>query len=59
MKKAALNLIIVCLAGVIHSQSPGDTIFLNGIWEYDQTEDAFPPAKYTRHCPFPGLIHLA
>ena len=34
-------------------------ISLNGEWEFDQTKTAFPPAKYTRKIPVPGLIHLA
>jgi beta-galactosidase len=32
---------------------------LNGIWQFDQTVDAFPPAKFTRSIPVPGLVHLA
>ena len=32
---------------------------LNGIWQFDQTVRAFPPEKFTRKCPVPGLIHLA
>jgi len=34
-------------------------INLNGIWQFDQTMDAFPPAKFTRTIPVPGLVHLA
>ena len=34
-------------------------INLNGIWQFDQTTNAFPPAKFTRTIPVPGLIHLA
>ena len=26
---------------------------------FDQTEHAFPPRKYTRKIPVPGLVHLA
>jgi beta-galactosidase len=38
----------------------GRTTFpLNGIWQFDQTQDAFPPRQFTRTCPVPGLIHLA
>ena len=36
-----------------------NSINLNGIWEFDQTLDAFPPATFTRTCVVPGLIHLA
>jgi len=32
---------------------------LNGIWEFDQTTNAFPPNKFTRKIPVPGLVHLA
>ncbi len=34
-------------------------INLNGIWQFDQTVNAFPPSKYTRTIPVPGLVHLA
>jgi beta-galactosidase len=35
------------------------TINLNGTWQFDQTLNAFPPAKFTRTIPVPGVIHLA
>ena len=35
------------------------TISLNGAWQFDRTEKAFPPEKFTRTIPVPGLIHLA
>jgi len=35
------------------------TISLNGEWDFDQTELAFPPREYTRKIPVPGLVHLA
>jgi hypothetical protein len=41
------------------AQSPGTVISLNGTWEFDQTTQAFPPKKFTRKIPVPGLIHLA
>lgn len=34
-------------------------INLNGTWQFDQTLNAFPPEKYTRTIPVPGLVHLA
>lgn len=34
-------------------------INLNGTWQFDQTTTAFPPAKFTRTIPVPGLVHLA
>ena len=36
-----------------------ETINLNGTWQFEQTEKAFPPKKFTRTIPVPGLIHLA
>ena len=32
---------------------------LNGVWQFDQSETAFPPKKFTRSIPVPGLVHLA
>lgn len=32
---------------------------LNGTWQFDRTEKAFPPKKFKRTIPVPGLIHLA
>ena len=36
-----------------------DTLNLNGRWKFDQTENAFPPSKFTRKIPVPGLISMA
>jgi len=44
---------------VLAGQTPRTIINLNGIWEFDQTTNAFPPAKFTRTIPVPGLVHLA
>lgn len=41
------------------SQNPRATINLNGTWDFDQTTTAFPPEKFTRTIPVPGLVHLA
>src|SRR5450759_3354858 len=38
---------------------PRTTINLNGMWEFDQTVNAFPPKKFTRKIPVPGLIIMA
>lgn len=38
---------------------PRTTIDLNGKWEFEQTTTAFPPVKFTRKIPVPGLVHLA
>ncbi len=34
-------------------------ISLNGTWQFEQTLQAFPPEKFTRTIPVPGLVHLA
>lgn len=41
------------------AQNHRTTINLNGTWQFDQTVNAFPPAKFTRTIPVPGLVHLA
>jgi len=60
MKKIVLSLLIClpCLA-FSASQDGRTTIDLNGIWQFDQTVNAFPPVKYSRTIPVPGLVHLA
>ena len=40
-------------------QSARNVISLNGTWQFDQTTNAFPPVKFTRTIPVPGLVHLA
>jgi hypothetical protein len=49
------------LALFVHhaSATPRDTLSLNGKWQFDQTPTAFPPARFTRTVPVPGLVHLA
>ena len=60
MKKSIIFLIILLLSvRVSYSQGQRTTINLNGTWEFDQTTKAFPPEKFTRKIPVPGLIHLA
>jgi len=50
--------LLACLGSF--AQSEGRVIIpLNGEWEFDQTKTAFPPARYTRKIPVPGLVHLA
>ena len=59
MKKLT-NLILFFLISMLGlSQNEGKVINLNGQWDFDQTTYAFPPKKFTRKCPVPGLIHLA
>ncbi len=44
----------------IYAFSEGrEYIPLNGTWAFDQTETSFPPKKFTRTIPVPGLITLA
>ncbi len=44
---------------LVNAGEPRTTINLNGTWEFDQTTTAFPPKKFTRKIPVPGLVHLA
>jgi hypothetical protein len=49
-----------CWSSFLFAQGDGRTVIpLNGEWDFDQTQTAFPPAKYTRKIPVPGLVHLA
>jgi len=50
---------LILSAQLMQAQSPRTEISLNGTWEFDQTTTAFPPEKFTRTIPVPGLIHLA
>jgi beta-galactosidase len=60
MKNPIVFLILILLSvRVTFSQDQRTTINLNGTWEFDQTTKAFPPEKFTRKIPVPGLIHLA
>ena len=55
-------ILFLCLnfnCSVSKAQNPRTTINLNGNWDFDQTTTAFPPEKFTRTIPVPGLIHLA
>ncbi len=53
------SILILFFSGLMTAKNGRETINLNGIWDFDQTENAFPPGKFTRKCPIPGLIHLA
>ena len=60
MKHFVILLLAFILTASISQAQNGRTIInLNGTWEFDQTTTAFPPAKFTRTIPVPGLIHLA
>jgi len=58
LMKKSFFFMLVCICS-LSLQAQRTTISLNGTWEFDQTEKAFPPAKFTRQIPVPGLIHLA
>ena len=52
--------ILFCFCSLLLSANEGRTVIsLNGEWEFEQTKTAFPPARFTRKIPVPGLIHLA
>jgi len=61
MKNIILLIVVVAIFSTRVNAQPDTriTMELNGIWEFDQTLNAFPPKKFTRKCPVPGLIHLA
>jgi len=60
-KSVKLFLVLICVltCKVAASENPRTNFSLNGTWDFDQTLNAFPPAKFTRKIPVPGLIHLA
>ncbi len=53
--------LFLCFSFPAHSVNAGQrtVINLNGTWQFDQTINAFPPARFTRTIPVPGLVHLA
>ncbi len=59
--KRILFLALVCIPFLAISADDGarTVINLNGAWQFDQTINAFPPVKFTRTIPVPGLVHLA
>ncbi len=59
MKKSAILLLGIIFGLQLAQSQPRTVINLNGTWEFDQTTAAFPPEKFTRTIPVPGLIHLA
>ncbi len=61
MKQYCLSLLFLTLL-LSQSQAASDmrvTIDLDGQWDFEQTQTAFPPHQFTRTIPVPGLIHLA
>ena len=59
MRMKFLVFVFLLCTTILHAQDGRTTILLNGEWDFDQTEQAFPPKKFTRKIPVPGLIHLA
>jgi len=59
--KHLLIFLLLCSSFLANAANDSNrtTINLNGTWQFDQTTTAFPPAKYTRTIPVPGLVHLA
>jgi beta-galactosidase len=58
MKHSVILILALALCSQI-SLAQRTVINLNGTWEFDQTTAAFPPEKFTRTIPVPGLVHLA
>ena len=56
MKNISLPFLLIV---VLQVNAQRTVIDLNGSWQFDRTEKAFPPKKFTRTIPVPGLIHLA
>jgi len=56
-----LILLLICssLLATSQTEEARTVLDLNGTWQFDQTMTAFPPAKFTRTIPVPGLVHLA
>jgi len=59
--KQILFLALICIPFLANSANDGErtVINLNGTWQFDQTINAFPPVKFTRTIPVPGLVHMA
>ncbi len=61
MRRTALFLLLLAalLPGGLAAAQHRTTLNLSGVWEFDQTREAFPPRRFTRTIPVPGLIFLA
>ena len=55
----AAALLTVSVIAIPSALAQRTVISLNGTWEFDRTEKAFPPSAFSRTIPVPGLIHLA
>ncbi len=62
IKTFILTFLVVCVAILsAHAQNPSPRydLNLNGEWDFEQTYKAYPPKKFTRKIPVPGLIDQA
>lgn len=59
MKTTTLSILLLLTALALPTLASRVTLDLNGTWDFDQTLTAFPPERFTRNIPVPGLIHLA
>jgi beta-galactosidase len=59
MRSLSIFLCLVTLFVCAAAQTKYKPILLNGTWEFEQTRTAFPPSRFSRTIPVPGLIHLA
>jgi beta-galactosidase len=59
MYRLLLGLSFFIIAVCAFAQNRNKPILLNGTWEFEQTKSAFPPSRFSRKIPVPGLIHLA
>ena len=60
MKNSFVHVLVFLISSQLApAQEPRTILNLNGTWEFDQTTKAFPPERFTRKIPVPGLIHLA
>ncbi len=57
--KKILIIIGVLIQFASSANNPRYTFNLNGLWEFDQTDRAYPPDAFTRKIQVPGLIDLA
>ena len=59
LKRIVLWLFLIFLNTITFAQQPRLSLSLNGTWDFEQTPTAFPPSKFTRKIPVPGLINMA
>ena len=59
--KRIIFILLAFIPFLANSANDGERVVinLNGTWQFDQTVNAFPPVKFTRTIPVPGLVHMA